>query len=115
MQQTVRDMNNVVADELDPNLVLTPVLDLSQVRSQSQELAALTKVTPITAAASYGQAAIISGQQIAAQTEATAAVAVGPSVTFEQNNYSPEALSEIEIYRQTKNQLSQLKSALAIT
>jgi len=34
---------------------------------------------------------------------------------FEQNNYSPESLSEIEIYRQTKNQLSQLKSALSLS
>ena len=51
--------------------------------------------------------------QAAAQAEQTAAAPGGTSVKFEQNNYSPEALTEIEIYRQTKNQLSQLKSALA--
>ncbi|HEX4503218.1 MAG TPA: hypothetical protein VH187_18950, partial [Scandinavium sp.] len=36
------------------------------------------------------------------------------TITYQQNNYSPESLTEIEIYRQTKNQLSQLKTALAL-
>jgi hypothetical protein len=72
-------------------------------------------VTPITAAASYGQASLISAEQLAAQTEELAVPLGGTSVKFEQNNYSPEALTEIEIYRQTKNQLSQLKSALSLT
>jgi hypothetical protein len=36
----------------------------------------------------------------------------GPLVTFEQNNYSPESLTPTEVYRQTNNQLSQIKQAL---
>ena len=36
------------------------------------------------------------------------------SFRFEQNNYSPEALSDLEIYRQTRNQLSQVKDALGL-
>lgn len=36
----------------------------------------------------------------------------GTTVTFTQNNYSPKALSRIDIYRDTKNQLSQMKGAL---
>ena len=32
--------------------------------------------------------------------------------TFNQTNNSPKALSNIEIYRQTRNQFSQLKGAL---
>ena len=31
---------------------------------------------------------------------------------FEQNNYSPKALSRIDIYRQTKNQFSMMKGAI---
>ena len=34
---------------------------------------------------------------------------VGNSYSFVQNNYSPKALSRIDIYRQTKNQFSALK------
>jgi hypothetical protein len=70
-------------------------------------------VTPISAAASFGQASLISAEQTAAQSEQVAVSPGGTSVKFEQNNYSPESLSEIEIYRQTKNQLSQLRSALS--
>ena len=115
MQQSMGDISSVVTDEIDPSPVITPILDLTQVRSQAEELNTLTAPIPITAAASYGQASVISSQQIAAQASEVAAAANTPSVKFEQNNYSPESLTEIEIYRQTKNQLSQLKSVLAIT
>lgn len=115
MKQSMSDISSAVTNELNPQPVITPILDLTQVRAQGEELAALTTVTPITAAASYGQASLISASQTAAQAEESVGAPVGPSVKFEQNNYSPEALSDIEIYRQTKNQLSQLKSVLAIT
>jgi tape measure domain-containing protein len=115
MQKSIRDISGVVADELNPNPVITPILDLTQIQTQAQELAKLTNVTPITAAASFQQAAAISSAQMALDAEQAGVTAVKPSVKFEQNNYSPEALTEVEIYRQTKNQLSQLKSALALT
>jgi hypothetical protein len=109
------DISSIVTDELNPQPVITPILDLTQIRSQAEELTSLTTPIPITAAASYGQASIISSQQNTAQADEAAVAPGGTSVKFEQNNYSPEALTEIEIYRQTKNQLSQLKSALAIS
>lgn len=114
MKSSMSKISDIVTNELNPNPVITPILDLSQVRSQMGVLTALTNVTPITAAASYGQASMISSAQIAAQMEEMAKTPVSPTVTFEQNNYSPKALTDIEIYRQTRNQLSQIKSALAI-
>jgi hypothetical protein len=33
-------------------------------------------------------------------------------IQFTQNNYSPESLSNIDIYRQTKNQLAQARPVL---
>jgi hypothetical protein len=115
MRQSMSDISSIVTDELNPQPVITPILDLTQIRSQAEELTSLTTPIPITAAASYGQASIISSQQNTAQADEAAVAPGGTSVKFEQNNYSPEALTEIEIYRQTKNQLSQLKSALAIS
>jgi CRISPR/Cas system-associated endonuclease Cas3-HD len=112
MQKSMRDISDVVTNELDTNPVITPILDLTQIQARSQELAALTNV-PITASASFGLASSISSAQTATSEE----IPVAPgatSVKFEQNNYSPEALTEIEIYRQTRNQLSQLKSVLAL-
>ena len=86
MKKSVRDISDVVTNELNPNPVITPVLDLTQVRSQTGELAALTKVVPITAATSYGQAALISSQQTADQADQTSVAPGGTSIKFEQTN-----------------------------
>jgi hypothetical protein len=112
VQRSMQNVAGAVFNEMDLNPVITPILDLTTVQAQSKVLA---NMIPITAAASYGQASIISASQNVTQTDVAQVAAAGPSVKFEQNNYSPEALTEIEIYRQTKNQLSQLKSALALT
>jgi predicted nucleic acid-binding Zn-ribbon protein len=114
MKQSMSGIADGVAAEIDPNPVITPILDLSQVRTQAQELSALTNTVPITAAASYGHATSISASTPTTQADETNVSQAAPSVTFEQNNYSPEALSDVEIYRQTKNQLSQLRMALAL-
>lgn len=110
MQKSMKNTQGFIFDELNSNPTITPILDLSVVRSQSKELAGL-----IPANASYGQAVIISAQQTASQDNGGDVASAGSSIKFEQNNYSPVALSEIEIFRQTKNQISQLKSVLALT
>jgi phage-related protein len=115
IKNSMSKITDIVSSELNPNPVITPILDLTQVRSQMGVLASITNVTPITAAASYGQASLISSEQIASQLEEMGAALSGPVVKFEQNNYSPKALTDIEIYRQTRNQLSQIKSALSST
>jgi hypothetical protein len=115
MQKTMRDISDVVTKEIDVNPTITPILDLTQIRNASGELATLTAVTPITAAASYGQASAISAEQRAALADNPDVAIGGTHLSFVQNNTSPQALSEVEIYRQTKNQLSQAKTALKIS
>ena len=114
MKKSMRQVGGTVFDELDSTPVITPILDLTTIRSQSRELAALTALTPV-ATVSLDQASIIAAQQSALLEEQASTPLGGTHVRFEQNNYSPESLSEIEIYRQTRNQISQLKSALALT
>jgi phage-related protein len=114
MQQSMNKISDLVTDELDPNPTITPILDLTRVQTQAKDLNSMISATPIIASASFGQASAISSERTAVQEELTTVAPGGTSVKFEQNNYSPEALSEVEIYRQTKNQLSQLKSALAL-
>lgn len=111
MQKSMSGISDMVMSNIDTNPAITPILDLTQVRSQTGELAALTDVSPITAAASYQQASAISSQQSVASTDAPDVAVGGTHVQFVQTNNSPVALSEIEIYRQTKNQLSQFNSA----
>lgn len=115
MKSSMSRISDAVTNELDVNPTITPILDLTQVRAQAGELSALTSTTPLTAAASYGQASAISAEQLSTQAEQATQTVGGTSVKFEQNNYSPESLTEIEIYRQTKNQLSQIKAALSLT
>lgn len=105
----VPDLLDGIVD-LDPTI--TPVLDLSQVTQQAKQLSDLTAVAPIDTSSAFSQAtAIDAAQQTSLQEDAAASASQQP-VVFEQNNYSPEALSETEIYRQTKNQLSQAKDFL---
>ena len=112
--QFTKSVNALPLDQLDINAnpTITPILDLTHVRSQAGELSKLTTVAPITAAVSLNQASRIS--PLTADQQA-AMLAGGSAVHFEQNNYSPKALTNVEIYRQTRNQLSQLKTALAVT
>jgi tape measure domain-containing protein len=126
LERTSEDMIGTVVNSLKsvPNLLdglidldptITPILDLSQVEAGAKQLGNLTNVVPITAAASYTQAASISVAQEEAQAVAAkAAVEAVMPITFEQNNYSPESLSTTEIYRRTQNQLAQAKNALGL-
>jgi tape measure domain-containing protein len=93
--------------------VITPILDLSAVQTGATEMSNIVATTPVVATASYGQATSISSEQAAVATDQPAVAPGGTLVQFEQNNYSPTALTEVEIYRQTKNQLSQIRTALA--
>lgn len=117
MRNTLSAVPDILDGLVDMDPVIAPVLDLSSVESEARKLDSLTNVTPITAAASYGQAASISTEQEAtAQQNAIEAGAVVPpqEIKFEQNNYSPESLSATEVYRQTNNQLGQAKQQLGI-
>ena len=81
--------------------MIRPVIDMSDVYSASKG---------IGAALSRDRAFAISASERGKQLQNGMDPEVGrPSQTFIQNNYSPKALSNIEIYRQTKNQFAMLK------
>ena len=113
MLKSMNTFPDALSDLTDMNPVVTPVLDLTEVQSGAQQMNSILATNPVVATASYGQATSISTQ--AAQTTDDTTVAPGAtSIKFEQNNYSPESLSPIDIYRQTKNQISQAKQVLAM-
>jgi hypothetical protein len=115
LTDSLSNISDRVQNGINTDVTITPVLDLTQVQKDAGKIQDLSNVVPITAAASYGQAAAISDT-----TQATAAaqadVAAQPTieVKLEQNNTSPKALDDVEIYRNTRNQLSQVKSALGL-
>lgn len=116
LEKSMNNVSNIVSGKIDANPTISPILDLTQVQNESKRLASLMAATPITAKVSLEKASTISTEQSAADDLLRTAekASSGTLVKFEQNNYSPTALTEIEIYRQTKNQLSKFKSALAL-
>lgn len=111
-------MSEAVSGEMDVNPVISPVLDLSQVKRESGKLGGIIDPGAITAGVSYSAAAAIAAERVASQTPSTAdSRSTGGStapteVNLTQNNYSPKALSTSEIYRQTKSQMALAKEAL---
>ena len=79
--------------------VIKPTLDMSNVDPAYRNMTAV-------ATARYSGYDGESGQQ-------SASVSGGSVVNYTQNNYSPKALSSVEIYRQTKNQLNSLEKRFA--
>ena len=115
---TMIDTINTIPDaltglvDLDPTV--TPVLDLSAIQTGADQMNKILAQTPVVPATSSGQASSISASQAAASADETVPNSGDSgSITFQQNNYSPESLSEIDIYRQTKNQLAQARNVLA--
>ena len=106
LRKIIQTLPNEV--DMDVNPTITPVLDLTQVKTEAKKLGDISTATPIRVAAEISAAR-------QAQLDTDVDPEIGAKVfKFEQNNYSPEALSEAEIYRQTSNQLSQAKSALGL-
>ncbi len=110
LQKSMKTASQIISDGLKSNPVITPIVDLGPARDTLTELEALSELSGL-GLGSLATASQISADQTSAQTEQAAT----PAATYvlEQNNYSPESLDTVEIYRQTKNQLSQLKGLLA--
>lgn len=104
LSNAISKIREFVDGEIEVQPTIRPILDLSEVRSGAGRL---------TAILSRSQAMKISSSM---NRETTGEIqngdgtpSVGNSYSFVQNNYSPKALSRIDIYRQTKNQFSALK------
>lgn len=100
------------AMEVDP--VISPVLDLSAVEKEAKRLGGLTEVSPLKPLASLEHAAAISDVASAASTPSDNVPTVLKEVKFEQTISSPDKLSEVEVYRNTRNLISAAKSELEV-
>lgn len=98
-------ISDAVSTGIDSNPTITPVLDLSNIQNGSKTIGQMLD-KPISVSSARVPNVAISPGEDSATGDASA-------VKFVQNNYSPKALSPIDIYRQTKNQLSQAKPILS--
>jgi tape measure domain-containing protein len=113
LRSTLSDVSTAVMGEIDVKPTIAPVLDLTGVKKDASQLGSLFTSAPITVEATYTKAAVAADTYQANQA-ATAEAQTAANNTFNYNQYnnSPKALSNAEIYRQTKNQLSTVKEAL---
>jgi tape measure domain-containing protein len=110
---TITDSLGTIS-EFQPTI--TPVLDLTEVKSGAQKISDYISTSPIPVTASYNQAkAIVTSPSnvITPPVDPTQPTDVS-KVKFEQNIYAPTQLSTSDIYRQTRNQITMAKEVLSI-
>lgn len=103
--------------KLDENPTITPVLDLTEFNKQHTKMvSALDAPVDISANTTNAQASGVYNMQESLKEMQADAGAATPVTNIEltQYNSSPKALSHVEIYRQTKSQLSLAKEALKV-
>lgn len=111
MKSTISNISSILASGIDDDLVIKPIVDLSDVRSGAGEINSLFGSGTRKLAGSVSTSRYIAENSVSDDTVQNGSTTVGNGATysFVQNNYSPKALSRSEIYRQTKNQFSMLK------
>lgn len=104
LRNAVSKIGDFIENGIDSQPTIRPLLDLSDVTEGAGRLSALlsrNQAMRISAGIEHEGTGIV-------QNGGTTPTS-GNNYNFTQNNYSPKALSRIDIYRQTKNQFSALK------
>ena len=99
-----------LSDIEDP--VIRPVLDLSEIQNgvKSANMLLSSGISATSRIAMEGSSVFNASRDSNTSTNSqTNNTTAGNSYNFVQNNYSPKALSRIDIYRQTKSQFAELK------
>src|SRR5690606_23496765 len=106
-------------DKLDIQPVVRPVVDLSNVDKASNQISTMMSNSgTLTPSVSMDYATMVAAQQAIDirnpndEMVMNPEAAVAKQVNYTQNIYSPKAISEAEVYRQTNNQLSKIKEGL---
>lgn len=115
MQKSLANMAKMSLSAIDINPTITPVLDLTQVKKDAGSIGGIMSGASISTSGAYSNALSLSAAVRNGQDPGSVATDDTKPVSFVQNNYSPKALSNADIYRQTKNQISVAKGALSKT
>lgn len=115
LQEVISEIIDETENDYDPTI--RPVMDLSSVEAGFQSISKMFNER--FALNTYEQAMATAGSfngRVAAKVDPgriqNEGGSVGNSYQFVQNNYSPKALSRIEIYRDTRNLFSAMKGAV---
>ncbi len=100
----ISKVKDFIDSDIDAQPTIRPVLDLSNVEAGTNRLNAMfsrTQALSISRGMNQQETADVQNGETSPNS--------GSTFTFTQNNYSPKALSRVEIYRQTKNQFSAME------
>lgn len=102
--------SSMLSQLLDANMdfdpVITPVFDMSNLDAASSSMSEFfDSKNAMDVSASFNAMNASKSASLNNQNVGDSQATNGAAFTYVQNNYSPKALSEIEIYRRTKNQL----------
>jgi tape measure domain-containing protein len=112
MSNSLTGVNDLLLTDIDMDPTIRPVLDMSDVVEGSSllnELFGDKSLNLVPVVATTSRVASNMGRQYDQQGNV---INEGTNISFVQNNMSPKALSRLEIYRQTRNQLKTLKGVI---
>lgn len=113
MTNTIAKLSKAIEDGVD-DPVIKPVLDLTNFEEGINDMQDSLGSTARLNVGSVYRRAVGAIQNGGSTASSSGNNSTGDTTyTFTQNNYSPKALSRIEIYRQTKNQFSAMERAVA--
>ena len=116
MRDAIGTAYDILTTDGDMNPTITPILDLSDLENRSKSIGSMFNSKSFQLDANLGTIHTASENTSRLNDMLRGMNAQnnkgGNSYNFVQNNYSPKALSRLEIYRQTKNQFAQMKGVV---
>ena len=115
VRKSISGFSDLITSDMATRPTITPVLDLSTFRKDAALMGQYLPTEGLSVDSAYAKAKFVRdayASQRAAEAQSALEDQAG-TVNYTQNNYSPKALSQADIYRQTKNQLSTVKGALS--
>ncbi len=117
LKNSLAGISSALNDNIDMSPTIRPVIDLSAIKDGAKLIPGMIPSPSLSVNTSTDLATSVSLQeqaknaQLILQQDNTKQT---PTIAYTQNNFSPKALSTVELYRQTNNQLSTLKGALGV-
>lgn len=106
LRESIANISDSVDGDLDVRPTITPVVDLSEVKEGTATLNSMfSRMRAVEINSRINKA----NESVGGIQNGTNTSKGGNTYIFTQNNHSPKALSRIELYRQTRNQLAAMK------
>jgi tape measure domain-containing protein len=116
MGKTLDGLSKVLGKDLiDFDPTISPVLDLSQVKKEAARIEDILGMQEFDASATVNGVRSANSGFEQNRTDGDSSDETGGDTYFTQNNYSPKALSNVDIYRKTKNLISKVKGESSAT